>query len=62
MATVVEDAVLVLPEWFDDRAAFETPSRGYLEGQASGWPTAHATPSSSTIPSGSGKTWRNSPA
>ena len=32
MATVPERPVLVLPEHWDERAAFETPLRGYLEG------------------------------
>ena len=31
MATITESAVLVLPEDYDERSAFETPSRGYLE-------------------------------
>ncbi len=32
MATATEPAVLVLPEDYDERSAYETPSRGYLEG------------------------------
>ena len=32
MATATEPAVLVLPEDYDERRAYETPLRGYLEG------------------------------
>ncbi len=32
MATGAEGAVLLMPEDYDERSAFETPFRGYLEG------------------------------
>ena len=32
MATAAENAVLLMPEDYDARSAFETPLRGYLEG------------------------------
>ena len=32
MATIMENAVLIMPEDYDERAAFETPSKGWFGG------------------------------
>jgi hypothetical protein len=32
MATEIGNAVFVLPDWYDERAAFETPLKGWFDG------------------------------